>query len=156
MIRTRITNPILASARTVGAICAALWMTLGSALAQPPPPYVTTQVTFTSSGGLKIGALLGRPEGKGPFPAYISNHLEAVGGDDHHPHPHPLVEERHPGVTVEVGEALEKALKDAGRPVQMKVYPSFDTDGHTLFSNAKGYPIYVPDAVRFLDAQLNR
>jgi hypothetical protein len=38
----------------------------------------------------------------------------------------------------------------------MKVYPSFDTDGHTLFSNAKGYPIYVPDAVSFLDAQLNR
>jgi dienelactone hydrolase len=35
-------------------------------------------------------------------------------------------------VTVEVGEALEKALKDAGRPVQMKVYPSFDTDGHAL------------------------
>jgi dipeptidyl aminopeptidase/acylaminoacyl peptidase len=59
-------------------------------------------------------------------------------------------------VTVEVGEALEKALKDAGRPVQMKVYPSFDTDGHTLFSNAKGLPIFVPDAVSFLDAQLNR
>ena len=59
-------------------------------------------------------------------------------------------------VTVEVGEALEKALKDAGRPVQMKVYPSFDTDGHTLFGNAKGSPIYVPDAVSFLDAQLNR
>jgi dienelactone hydrolase len=59
-------------------------------------------------------------------------------------------------VTAEVGEALEKALKDAGRPVQMKVYPSFDTDGHTLFTNPKGYPIYVPDAASFLDAQLNR
>jgi len=38
----------------------------------------------------------------------------------------------------------------------MKVYPSFDTDGHTLFTNPKGYPIYVPDAASFLDAQLNR
>jgi dienelactone hydrolase len=53
-------------------------------------------------------------------------------------------------VTVEVGEALEKALKEAGRPVQMKVYPSFDTDGHMLFR------IFVPDAVSFLDAQLDR
>jgi pimeloyl-ACP methyl ester carboxylesterase len=43
-----------------------------------------------------------------------------------------------------------------GRPVQMKVYPGFDTDGHTLFSNPKGFPIFVPDAVSFLDAQLNR
>jgi dienelactone hydrolase len=59
-------------------------------------------------------------------------------------------------VTLEVGEALEKALRQASRPVQMEVYPSFDTDGPTLFSNAKGYPIYVPDAVSFLDAQLNR
>jgi putative aminopeptidase FrvX len=57
---------------------------------------------------------------------------------------------------LEVGEALEKALKEAGRPVQMKVYPGFDTDGHTLFSNPKGFPIFVPDAVSFLDAQLNR
>ena len=291
---------MLASARTVGVICVVLWMTVGSALAQTPQPYVTTQVTFPSSGGLKIGALLGHPEGKGPFPAYISNHgsmtlqdagkdlwtsfapcsladtlartgyvvllvarrgyrgsegtsttystnltsrmegksaaevmrgagqeaddviaaLEylltlpyvdkdrvAVGGvslgglvsvmavareprfkalismaggyrqsgrggaDE----AWPLVEavwkrsaktatiptlilwsKNDMRVTVEVGEALEKALKDAGRPVQMKVYPSFDTDGHTLFSNAKGYPIYVPDAVSFLDAQLNR
>jgi hypothetical protein len=38
----------------------------------------------------------------------------------------------------------------------MKVYPGFDTDGHTLFSNPKGFPIFVPDAVSFLDAQLNR
>ena len=291
---------MLASARTVGWICVVLWMTVGSALAQTPQPYVTTQVTFPSSGGLKIGALLGHPEGKGPFPAYISNHgsmtlqdagkdlwtsfapgsladtlarkgyvvllvarrgyrgsegtsttystnltsrmegksaaevmrgagqeaddviaaLEylltlpyvdkdrvAVGGvslgglvsvmavareprfkalismaggyrqsgrggaDE----AWPLVEavwkrsaktatiptlilwsKNDMRVTVEVGEALEKALKDAGRPVQMKVYPSFDTDGHTLFSNAKGYPIYVADAVSFLDAQLNR
>jgi cephalosporin-C deacetylase-like acetyl esterase len=27
---------------------------------------------------------------------------------------------------------------------------------HTLFSNPKGFPIFVPDAVSFLDAQLNR
>jgi hypothetical protein len=74
MIRTRIPRTILASVRTVGVICAVLWMTIGSALAQTPQPYVTTQVTFPSSGGLKIGALLGRPEGKGPFPAYIGNH----------------------------------------------------------------------------------
>ena len=74
MIRTQITGTMLASARTVGVICAVLWMTIGSALAQTPPPYVTTQVTFPSTAGLKIGGLLGRPEGKGPFPAYISNH----------------------------------------------------------------------------------
>jgi hypothetical protein len=30
--------------------------------------------TSPPSGGLKIGAPLGHPEGKGPFPAYISNH----------------------------------------------------------------------------------
>lgn len=41
--------------------------------------------------------------------------------------------------------------------MQMKVYPGFDTDGHTLFSsNPKGFPVFVPDAVSFLDAQLNR
>jgi hypothetical protein len=33
MIRTQITRPMLASIRTVGVICAALWMTVGSALA---------------------------------------------------------------------------------------------------------------------------
>ena len=300
MIHTQITRPRLGSVRTVGVICAVLWMTIGSALAQTPRPYVTEPVTFPSTGGLKIGALLGRPEGKGPFPAYISNHgsmtlqdagkglwtsltpgslsdtlarkgyvvllvarrgyrgsegtsttystnltsrmegksaaevmrgagLEADdvvaaleyllalpyvdkervavggvslgglvsvmavareprfkalismaggyrqsgrGGADE---AWPLVEtvwkrsaaritvptlilwsKNDMRVTVEVGEALEKDLKDAGRPVQMKVYPSFDTDGHTLFSNAKGYPIYVADAVSFLDAQLNR
>ena len=38
----------------------------------------------------------------------------------------------------------------------MKVYPGLDTDGHTLFSNPKGLPIFVPDAVSSLDAQLNR
>ena len=59
-------------------------------------------------------------------------------------------------VTVEVGEALDNSLREAGKPVQMKVYPSFDTNGHTLFSMAKGYPIFVPDAVGFLDAQLNK
>ena len=36
-------------------------------------PYVTQQVSF-ASGELKIRALLGRPAGAGPFPAYISNH----------------------------------------------------------------------------------
>lgn len=38
----------------------------------------------------------------------------------------------------------------------MKVYPGFDTDGHTLLRNPKGFPIFVPDAVSFRDAQLNR
>ena len=38
--------------------------------------------------------------------------------------------------TVEVGKALEKAVWQAGKPVQMKVYPSFDTNGHTLFTDA--------------------
>lgn len=27
---------------------------------------------------------------------------------------------------------------------------------HTFFSNPKGFPIFVPDPVSFLDAQLNR
>jgi hypothetical protein len=41
--------------------------------AQPAAPYVTEVVTVPS-GGLKLRALLGRPKGEGPFPAYISNH----------------------------------------------------------------------------------
>jgi dienelactone hydrolase len=34
----------------------------------------TTEVVSISSGGLKLRAILGRPDGPGPFPAYISNH----------------------------------------------------------------------------------
>ena len=41
-------------------------------VAGPPAPYVTDQGTFPSSGGLRIRALLARPDGEGPFPAYIS------------------------------------------------------------------------------------
>lgn len=38
----------------------------------------------------------------------------------------------------------------------MKVYPPFRDDGHHLFSDPEGYPIFVPDAVAFLDAHLRR
>jgi dienelactone hydrolase len=54
-------------------IGAAVCLAGSPALAQAPP-YLTEQVSFASSGGLRIGALLGRPPGSGVFPAYISNH----------------------------------------------------------------------------------
>ena len=38
----------------------------------------------------------------------------------------------------------------------MKVYPGFKQNGHTLFLLAEGYPVYVPDAKRFLDSHFKR
>ena len=38
----------------------------------------------------------------------------------------------------------------------MKVYPGFEDDGHGLFSNHRGFPVFVPDVVRFLDTSLKR
>src|SRR5262245_22964258 len=52
--------------------------------AQPADAYLTEIVTIPS-GGLKLRALLARPRGDGPFPAYIQNHgsmtLEEAGRD---------------------------------------------------------------------------
>jgi dienelactone hydrolase len=59
-------------------------------------------------------------------------------------------------VDVDVGRALERSLRRAGKPVEMKVYPSFEDNGHYLFSRAKGFPIFTPDLVRFLDERLGR
>jgi hypothetical protein len=38
----------------------------------------------------------------------------------------------------------------------MKVYPAFRDNGHFLFTRAEGYPVYVPDAVSFLETHLKR
>lgn len=45
----------------------------GCVPAQPSDAY-STEVVTVPSGGLKLRALLGRPKGDGPFPAYIQNH----------------------------------------------------------------------------------
>jgi len=45
----------------------------GCAPAQQSHAY-STEVVTVPSGGLKLRALLGRPKGDGPFPAYIQNH----------------------------------------------------------------------------------
>jgi dienelactone hydrolase len=55
-----------------------------------------------------------------------------------------------------VGRELETELRRAGRHVEMKVYPAFQQNGHALFGRAEGYPVFVPDVVRFLDAHLRR
>jgi dienelactone hydrolase len=55
---------------------------------------------------------------------------------------------------VDVGRALEQALRRSGRNVEMNVYPGFEDDGHALFSNPRGFPVFVPDVVRFLDTSL--
>jgi dienelactone hydrolase len=55
-----------------------------------------------------------------------------------------------------VGRDLESELRRAGVNVEMKVYPAFRQNGHTLFTLAEGYPVYVPDAKRFLDSCLKR
>jgi dienelactone hydrolase len=57
---------------------------------------------------------------------------------------------------VDVGRELEKELRRAGKSVEMTVYPAFQENGHRLFTRTEGYPIFVPDAVRFLDAHLKR
>jgi dienelactone hydrolase len=54
------------------------------------------------------------------------------------------------------GHQLEGELKRAGKSVEMKVYPAFRDNGHFLFSRAEGYPVYVPDAVSFLETHLKR
>jgi dienelactone hydrolase len=54
------------------------------------------------------------------------------------------------------GRQLEKELRRTGRSVEMKVYPAFRENGHYLFSRAEAYPVYVPDAVSFLDSHLKR
>ena len=59
-------------------------------------------------------------------------------------------------IEVDVGRYLEKQLKRAGKPVEMKVYPAFGDNGHNLFSRSEGYPVFVPDVVRFLDARFKR
>src|SRR5262245_29610445 len=53
--------------------CVALLTALISLPARPGEGYVTEVVTIPS-GDVKLRALLGRPEGAGPFPAYIQNH----------------------------------------------------------------------------------
>jgi dienelactone hydrolase len=54
----------------------------------------------------------------------------------------------------DVGRELEKDLRLAGKRVEMTVYPEFRQNGHYLFSRPEGYPLFVPDAVRFLDRHL--
>jgi dienelactone hydrolase len=54
------------------------------------------------------------------------------------------------------GRQLEKELRHMGKSVEMKVYPAFRDNGHFLFSRAEGYPVYIPDAVSFLEAHLKR
>jgi len=57
---------------------------------------------------------------------------------------------------VDDGRELEKDLRRAGKRVEMTVYPAFQQNGHYLFSRAEGYPVFVPDAMRFLDQTLKR
>lgn len=54
------------------------------------------------------------------------------------------------------GRQLEKELRRLGKSVEMKVYPAFRDNGHFLFTRAEGYPVYVPDAVSFLENHLKR
>ncbi len=54
------------------------------------------------------------------------------------------------------GRQLEKELRRTGKSVEMKVYPAFRDNGHFLFSRAEGYPVYIPDAVSFLETHLMR
>ena len=54
------------------------------------------------------------------------------------------------------GRQLEKELRRLGKSVEMKVYPAFRDNGHFLFTRAEGYPVYVPDAVSFLETHLKR
>ena len=56
----------------------------------------------------------------------------------------------------DVGRDLERDLRLAGKRVEMTVYPEFQQDGHYLFSRVDGYPLFVPDALRFLDRHLKR
>jgi dienelactone hydrolase len=57
-------------------------------------------------------------------------------------------------IKTDTGRVLEKYLRQAGKPVEMKLYPAYADNGHYLFSRGDGYPVFVPDSVRFLDAQL--
>jgi dienelactone hydrolase len=59
-------------------------------------------------------------------------------------------------VHVDVGRALERELRKAGKPVERKVYPGFEDNGHRLFSSPKGFPVFIPDVIRFLDDHLGR
>lgn len=56
----------------------------------------------------------------------------------------------------DVGRELEKDLRLAGKRVEMTVYPEFQQNGHYLFSRPEGYPLFVPDAMRFLDRHIKR
>lgn len=56
----------------------------------------------------------------------------------------------------DVGRELEKDLKLAGKRVEMTIYPEFQQNGHYVFSRPEGYPLFVPDAMRFLDRNLKR
>lgn len=56
----------------------------------------------------------------------------------------------------DVGRDFERDLRLAGKRVEMTVYPEFQQDGHYLFSRVEGYPLFVPDALRFLDRHLKR
>ena len=44
----------------------------------------------------------------------------------------------------------------AGKPVEIKIYPSFGDNGHTMFGDRKGFSVFVQDVVRFLDAAFAR
>jgi dienelactone hydrolase len=54
-------------------------------------------------------------------------------------------------IEVDVGRELERQLRKAGKPVEMKIYPSFGDNGHAMFSDPKGVPAFALDVVRFLD-----
>ena len=70
---------VVTRARLVTAIAigAALWLAVGPADAGTPAPYVTDQVTFPSSGGLRIRALLVRPKGYSIFVPDAVSFLDA-------------------------------------------------------------------------------
>jgi dienelactone hydrolase len=59
-------------------------------------------------------------------------------------------------IDFDTGRELEKQLRRAGKSAEMKVYPSFGDNGHSLFIHPDGYPVFVPDVVKFLDAHLKR
>lgn len=54
----------------------------------------------------------------------------------------------------DVGRELEKDLKKEGHPVQFIVYPAFEDNGHFLFTGPKGFSVFTPDLVRFLNVNL--
>jgi dienelactone hydrolase len=54
----------------------------------------------------------------------------------------------------DTGRELEKSLKREGHPVQFVLYPPFEDNGHFLFIRPRGYPLFTPDLLTFLNANL--